>query len=60
MTLTARAYLYRVLLAVAALAGVYGLASDTELAAWVALGAALIGTGTATAYTRPPDAARKM
>lgn len=50
-----RAWLYRVLLAVAAVAVIYGAATETEAAAWVALVAALIGTGTATVNTTTKD-----
>lgn len=46
-----RAYMYRILLGVAALAGVYGLATQEEIAGWVGLGIALIGNGVATGNT---------
>lgn len=38
-----RAYLYRILLALAALAVIYGFATETEIAGWVGLGSP--GTG---------------
>ena len=50
-----RARLYPILLALSALATFYGLASDEEAALWVALVFAVIGNGTAVAYTRPVD-----
>lgn len=53
LTETRRAWLYRVLTAVAALAVVYGLISGEQAAAWIAVGAALIGLPVAAANTRP-------
>jgi hypothetical protein len=52
MTFHQRARLYRVLLAASALAGLYGVASEQQLAAWAALVMAVFGTGTASYYTR--------
>ena len=46
-----RAILYRVVLAVAVLAGVYGLATDTQIAAWVGLAVAIIGDAVAVRHT---------
>lgn len=46
-----RAYAYRILLALGTLAGVYGLATQEEIAAWVAVGSAIIGNGLATRHT---------
>jgi hypothetical protein len=46
-----RAWLYRVMLALAAVAAIYGLASKDELVAWIGLGTALLGNGLATANT---------
>ena len=45
-----RDWLYPVSLAVLALLGGYGLVSETMLASWAALIAAIFGLGTATAY----------
>lgn len=41
---------YPILAAGAALGVTYGLLSDAEAAAWLGLGSALLGLGTATAY----------
>jgi len=46
-----RAYLYRVLTAAVPLLVGYGVLEDSTAAIWVGLGAAVLGTGTATAYT---------
>ena len=46
-----RAWAYRVLLAVAGLAVIYGVADEIEVAGWVALGAAILGNGLAAANT---------
>lgn len=46
-----RAWLYRVGLAVAALAGGYGLLTEDKAALWVGVLAAVLGNGLATAYT---------
>jgi hypothetical protein len=46
-----RAYLYRVLNAVVPLLVGYGVIEDAKAAIWIGLGAAVLGTGTATAYT---------
>lgn len=51
MSQTQRAHLYRILTAVALLAAGYGLVSDTELPLWLGLAGAVLGTGTASAYT---------
>ncbi|MGC0144770.1 phage holin [Pseudactinotalea sp. Z1732] len=45
-----RDWLYPVALAALAVAGGYGLLSESEIALWGALVAALLGLGTATAY----------
>lgn len=50
-----RSYLYPVVLAVVALLGGYGVITDEAVPLWIGLGAALLGAGTATAYTRPPN-----
>lgn len=54
-----RDWLYPVSLAVLALLGGYGLVSETMLASWAALIAAIFGLGTATAYrpTKHPESA---
>ena len=54
-----RDWLYPVTLAVLALLGGYGLVSETMLASWAALIAAIFGLGTATAYRpgRHPESA---
>lgn len=51
MTVEKRAWLYRIVTAAGLLAAGYGLVSDTELPLWLGLAGALLGTGTATAYT---------
>lgn len=45
-----RDYAYPILLAAAPLAVIYGLTTEAEAAAWVGLGGAVLGLGTATAY----------
>lgn len=45
-----RDWLYPVALAVIALLGGYGLVAEQMIPLWIALAAALLGTGTATAY----------
>lgn len=54
-----RNYLYPIALAVVALLGGYGIVEQEMTPLWVALAAALLGTGTATVYrpskTLPPD-----
>ena len=45
-----RNWLYPVTLAVVALLGGYGVIGSEEIALWGALAAAILGTGTATAY----------
>lgn len=52
-----RRYLYPVLLAVVALLGGYGIIADSMAPLWGALAAALLGTGTATAY-RPSTSSK--
>lgn len=42
--------LYPIALAVIALLGGYGLLADAVVPLWIALAAAILGTGTATAY----------
>lgn len=49
-----RAYLYPVVLAVVPLLVAYGLISAEVAPLWVALGTALLGLGTATAYRPRP------
>ncbi len=46
-----RAYWYRFLVSVGALVVVYGLAAAEEVAAWLAVGAALLGYGLPAANT---------
>ena len=54
-----RDWLYPVAVAVIALLGGYGLVTEEMLPLWVALAAALLGTGTATVYRpgRSPESA---
>jgi hypothetical protein len=47
-----RAYLYRVLVAAAPLLVLYGVATDSEVALWLAVGGAVLGNGVA-AYNTP-------
>ena len=51
MNETTRAYVYRALLALVALAVAYGLLSDTEAAPWVAVLSAVLGNGLAAVNT---------
>lgn len=46
-----RAWIYRILLALAAVAVGYGLITDAEAALWVGVGTAVLGNGLATANT---------
>jgi len=46
-----RAYLYRLLLALAAVAAVYGILDDQQLTAWLGFAAAILGNGLATSKT---------
>ena len=50
-----RAWLYRVGLAVAALAGGYGLLTEDKAVLWIGVLAALLGNGVATVNTRPRE-----
>lgn len=54
-----RDWLYPVAVAVIALLGGYGLITEAMAPLWIALAAALLGTGTATAYRpgRSPESA---
>jgi hypothetical protein len=49
--LKVRAYLYRVLTAAVPTLVAYGAIEDNKAALWVGLGAAVLGTGTASVYT---------
>ena len=51
MSETTRAWVYRGLLALVALAVVYGLVTDEQAAAWVAVASAVLGNGLATVNT---------
>lgn len=51
MSETTRAYIYRILVAAAPLAAAYGLVTNETLALWLALAAAVLGTGLAAANT---------
>lgn len=55
LTAARRAYLYRVALAVVAVAGVYGLVDGVQSASIVALVAAVLGQGVAVAHTSTRD-----
>jgi len=46
-----RGYLYRVLVAAAAVAAGYGIVTSEELALWLGLAATVLGTGTAAWFT---------
>ena len=46
-----RGYLYRIVVAAAAVAAAYGLVTSEELAVWLALVATVLGTGTAAWFT---------
>lgn len=52
-----RAWLYRVTLAIIAIAGTYGVVDEAAAPMWVALAAALLGSGVAAANTttKPQD-----
>lgn len=54
-----RDWLYPIVVAIVALAGGYGLIADEMIPLWIALAAAILGTGTATAYRpgRSPESA---
>jgi hypothetical protein len=51
MTETTRAWVYRGLLALVTLAVVYGIATEEQAAAWVAVLSAVLGNGLATLNT---------
>ena len=51
MTETTRAWVYRGLLALVTLAVVYGIATEEQAAAWVAVLSAILGNGLATLNT---------
>ena len=51
MSESTRAWVYRGLLALVALAIVYGLVTDEQAAAWVAVVSAILGNGLATLNT---------
>ena len=51
MNETVRAWVYRGLLALVAVAVVYGLITDEQAAAWVAVVSAILGNGLATLNT---------
>lgn len=51
MSETTRAWVYRGLLALVALAVVYGLVTDEQAAAWVAVVSAVLGNGLAVVNT---------
>jgi hypothetical protein len=46
-----RAYIYGILVAAGAVALVYGLVTNEQLAVWIALGGAVLGNGLALANT---------
>jgi hypothetical protein len=46
-----RAYIYRIVLALVPLAVIYGVVQEQDVAVWVGLAAAVLGTGLATANT---------
>lgn len=50
-TLERRGWLYRVATALALLLAGYGVVSDTDLPLWLGLAGAVLGTGTASAYS---------
>lgn len=50
-TLKVRMYFYGIVLAGLALSGAYGIIDPSRLPLWIALGAAALATGTATAYS---------
>lgn len=51
MTEKQRAYIYRALVAAAPIVAFYGIATETELALWLALAGTLLGNGLAVANT---------
>lgn len=51
MSETTRGWIYRILLAVVALAVIYGLVTDEQAAAWIGVAGALLGNGLATVNT---------
>lgn len=51
LTLERRGQLYRVATAAGLLLAGYGIISDTDLPLWLGLAGALLGTGTASAFT---------
>ncbi len=51
MSETTRAWIYRGLLALVALAIVYGLVTDEQAAAWIAVASAVLGNGLAAVNT---------
>lgn len=51
MSETTRAWVYRGLLALVALAVVYGLVTDEQAAAWIAVVSAVLGNGLAAVNT---------
>lgn len=55
LTPRVRAWLYRVAVAVLALAAFYGLLADESIALWVGLVAAFLGSGTAALHTPTGD-----
>ena len=46
-----RAYIYRILIALAPAAVLYGIASEQEVAVWIAVAAAVLGNGLAAVNT---------
>lgn len=46
-----RAYAYRVIVALAPIAVLYGVVNETEVAVWLALVAAVLGNGLAVVHT---------
>ena len=51
MSETTRAWVYRAMLALVALAVVYGIVTDEQAAAWVAVVSAVLGNGLAVVNT---------
>lgn len=51
MSEVTRAWVYRVLLAIVAVAVIYGLVTEEQAAAWVGVVSALVGNGLATLNT---------
>lgn len=60
LSVTQRAWLYRVILAAGTVALVYGWASGKEVAAWVGFAAALLGNGVAAGHTSTGRRARRL